>query len=116
MSEKDYLSTGQEYKFDQHQMDEIRKNRANLTREGIEKKIEMWKGKNKICFLKYSVMLKGAKVLNPSTGTKEVIKCEKYAESGKTHDGRIIFSRTDDGSPKWTDESEEMKQRKKLGL
>ncbi len=69
------------------QIDNVKENPERLTKEGVAEHAKNWKrGKNRQVLAMYQVMLK---------------KCEKFADSGKTVDGRPIFSRTEDGKPDW---------------
>jgi len=73
--------------FQDTEWNQINENPSNLTKEGIEEKIKIWKGcANRHVVLKYETMLN---------------KCRVIAPSGKTEDGRLIFSRDKKGNPKW---------------
>lgn len=69
------------------QLEEIRDNKAGLTREGCEKKLELWKqSRNKYQIQFYDQMLK---------------RCKNFKTSGKTVDGRVIYSRDENGKVNW---------------
>jgi len=73
--------------FQETEWAQIRDNPAGLTREGVEKKIELWKNSNnKQTVAKYQTML---------------AQCKALTSSGKTKDGKIILSRNKDGSANW---------------
>ena len=76
--------------FQETEWAHIRGNPEGLTKEGVLKKIELWKkSNNRQVETKYRTML---------------AQCEKITESGKTSKGEIIFARRPDGSAYWIDE------------
>lgn len=83
--------------FQEHELKMIQENPSNLTKEGIAKKIELWKhSQNRQVQALYKTM---------------AVKCKIVSESGvvveKTKDGEVkkqILSRKKDGSPNWLDE------------
>jgi len=78
------------YVFQETEWRQIRENPGQLTREGLQKKIELWtNSNNKHVAAKYRTML---------------AQCEKVAVSGKTTDGRVIYSRSKTGTPNWVEE------------
>jgi transcription initiation factor IIE alpha subunit len=100
MEEKDYIDitprgvdkgTGQSGRsttvFQESEWKTILENPGRLTSEGIDKKLEIWKASsNKHIQILYSTMK---------------ARCKKVAPSGKTEDGRTIYSRKEDGTPHW---------------
>lgn len=67
--------------------DEVKENKEALTKEGIEVKLKNWlRSNNKYMIKKYGDMLKNCKNVRPS---------------GKTIDGRVIYSRPTSGR-QWT--------------
>ncbi len=68
----------------------IRENPKGLTKEGCAERIKSWENStNRYVLAKYRVMLK---------------KCEKFTNSGKTVDGKVVLSRGKDGKIKWVGE------------
>jgi len=81
------------YIFQESEWRQIRENPNNLTREGILEKIKVWgNSQNKHTAAKYKTMLN---------------QCEKIAPSGKTTDGRIVYSRSAKGVPNWVEADKE---------
>ena len=73
--------------FQDSEIRQIYENPNRLTKEGVEKKIELWKrSHNAHVQIKYETMLK---------------RCEKLAPSGIDKDGYQIYSRDRKGNPKW---------------
>ncbi len=69
------------------QIETVKENPERLTKEGVAEHAKNWKqSKNRQVLAMYQVML---------------AKCEKFAKSGNTVDGRPIFSRTKDDKPDW---------------
>ena len=69
----------------------INENPRNLTKEGIDYNIGLWKKSvNRHVQLKYITMRK---------------RCNKIAPSGVTEKGHIIFARDNKGKPEWTSEN-----------
>jgi len=78
--------------FQETEWQQINENPNNLTKEGVEKKIELWnQSNNRHVVTKYQTML---------------ARCQKLTESGKTKEGAIIYSRDASGEPKWTSKVE----------
>jgi len=64
-------------------------NPNRLTKEGAEKKLELWKrSNNKHVQIFYETML---------------ARCKNFAPSGKTTDGGVILNREANGDPKWVE-------------
>jgi hypothetical protein len=85
--------------FQESEIRQIVENPNRLTKEGIEKKIELWnRSANAHVKIKYNTMLK---------------RCEKIAPSGVTEDGFQIYSRDEKGNPKWISEHPVKKVEKK---
>jgi len=74
----------------QTETEQVNENPAGLTKEGIEKKIELWaKSSNAHTRLKYEVMLK---------------RCKNIQPSGKTESGLVILARSPKtGEVTWVD-------------
>jgi len=73
--------------FQETEWRQINLNPEGLTKEGLAERIRIWKDSiNRHVYTKYLTMQ---------------AQCEKIRPSGKTNDGRIIFSRDADGSAKW---------------
>jgi hypothetical protein len=84
--------------FQETEWHHIKNNPANLTKEGMEKKISLWKNSyNTHAYIKYKTMLH---------------QCKIVAESGENENGRIVYSRDADGTPKWVESELEFKKRK----
>jgi len=76
--------------FQELEWKQIRENPGRLTKEGVQKKIKLWAGsQNKHVAAKYKTML---------------AQCEKLEASGKTTDGRTVYSRSKKGVPNWVEE------------
>jgi len=76
--------------FQESEKEHIMENPDGLTKEGIDKKIELWKGSvNRHVELKYRAMLSN---------------CKKIQPSGKDTEGNIILSRDKSGNPTWVEE------------
>ena len=76
--------------FQETEWAQINKNPAGLTREGVLKRIELWKqSNNRHVETKYKTML---------------MQCKQIRDSGQTNDGKTIFARRSDGSAYWIDE------------
>ena len=85
--------------FQETEWKQILENPNGLTREGVEKKIELWKlSSNAHVLLKYKTMLTNCKTLSPSGTTKE---------------GYIIYARDRNGDPSWISEKPELAKEKK---
>ena len=87
--------------FQEDEKSNIENNPSNLTKEGIQKKIDLWSSSsNAQLKTLYAVMAK---------------QCKTIAASGTTQDGRIIYSRDNAGLPKWLEEIkfEKVKEKKK---
>lgn len=83
--------------FQETEWQQINDNPSGLTKEGVEKKIELWKqSNNRHVVTKYQTML---------------ARCVKLTESGKTKDGLVIYSRDVDGSAKWTSKESAFKKK-----
>jgi len=104
MVEKDFIditpkgvdptATGQAGKektvFQDSEWAQIENNPSKLTKEGVDYTIELWKRSvNRHMVLKFITMKN---------------RCKKFAPSGITEDGHIIFGRDKDGDPRWTSE------------
>ena len=75
--------------FQELEWRQIRENPGNLTKEGILEKIRVWdNSQNKHVAAKYKTMLN---------------QCTNIAPSGKTTDGRVVYSRSKTGSPNWVE-------------
>lgn len=73
--------------FQESEIAQIRENPGKLTKEGVEEKVNLWvKSNNKYTEYKYRAMLK---------------HCKRFEKSGKTADGKTIFSRNADGTADW---------------
>ena len=73
-------------------IEQIRENPEGLTKEGCAEHIRNWENStNRYVLAKYKVMLK---------------KCEKFTNSGKTVDSKIILSRDPKGKITWVGEPE----------
>jgi hypothetical protein len=99
---------GQGTVFQETEWRQIRENPGRLTREGVEEKLRVWtRSQNHHVRIKYQTML---------------AQCEKFAPSGKTKDGRVVYSRSSKGVPNWTEakhkpiveENEEVKPKSKI--
>ncbi|MAH50300.1 hypothetical protein CMI37_31050 [Candidatus Pacearchaeota archaeon] len=91
-------SKGQGTVFQEQEWRQIKENPNNLTKEGLDEKVRIWKrSQNKHVQIKYQTMK---------------AQCQKLAESGKTKDGRTIFSRFPDGAARWL--SPEIEKEKKI--
>ena len=83
--------------FQETEWDQIHKNHGNLTKEGIAKKIELWKNSNnKHTYIKYQTM---------------AVQCKNIAPSGNTTEGLIIYGRHKDGSARWIESEFDFKKR-----
>lgn len=77
----------QQTTFQETEMQQIVENPSNLTKEGIEEKINIWsRSSNSHVKIKYKTMLN---------------KCRSISPSGKTKEGLIILSRDRAGEPTW---------------
>lgn len=73
--------------FQETEWDHINENPNNLTKEGVKEKIEYWKkSSNRHVQMKYQTMLS---------------RCKKFAPSGETENGHVIYSRDKKGEPVW---------------
>ena len=76
--------------FQEDEKSNIENNPSNLTKEGIQKKIDLWSSSNNSQLKAlYNVMSK---------------QCKNIAASGITEDGRRIYSRDNAGNPRWLEE------------
>ena len=74
--------------FQESEIKQIMDNPGRLTREGIEKKIALWKkSSNTHTVIKYKTML---------------LRCKNVQKSGKDSKGYTIFSYDAQGNPHWT--------------
>lgn len=74
--------------FQETEWKQILDNAENLTLEGIDEKIKLWKASsNRHVVLKYETMK---------------ARCKNIQKSGKTKDGKIILAVGSDGTPTWT--------------
>ena len=81
--------------FQENEWAQINDNPRGLTKEGIEKSIELWNNSNNgHVVLKFKTMLARCKMIEPS---------------GKTDKGLVIYARAKDGTASWV-ESEVMKK------
>ena len=77
--------------FQETDIQQIMNNPGRLTKEGIDKKISLWKrSANRHTEIKYKTMK---------------ARCKEIAPSGITEDGRVILSRDAEGKPKWLDDA-----------
>jgi|TARA_Y100000034_G_scaffold94384_1_gene114368 hypothetical protein len=75
--------------FQETEWRQIHGNPENLTKEGLDERIRIWKrSNNRHVQIKYATMK---------------AQCKELATSGKTKDGLVIYSRNKDGSAKWTE-------------
>lgn len=82
--------------FQQTEQFQMMENPARLTKEGVQKKIEIWKeSANRHVQSKYETMLKRG----------------IFSESGTTTDGKIILSRNPDGSARWVEDPDKPKHK-----
>ena len=71
--------------FQETEWNQILENPDRLTKEGVEKKIEVWKNSgNRHVQIKYATMIN---------------RCKNLAPSGKTTNGATIYSRDAEGNP-----------------
>ena len=76
--------------FQENEWALINNNPGRLTKEGVQKKVELWKlSANKHVRILYQTML---------------AQCKKLETSGKTKAGAVIYSRNKDGSARWVEE------------
>jgi len=81
--------------FQENEQNDIRDNFGKYTREGVEKKIELWtKSSNRPVQVFYKTML---------------VQCKNLKPSAKTKSGLIIYSYNEDGSANWTQDPKELK-------
>lgn len=91
---------GQGVVFQDTEWYQINENPRGLTREGIEKSIELWKkSSNGHVVIKFKTML---------------ANCKKIAESGKTKAGLIIYARSEDGAASWVENASIKKKEQEL--
>lgn len=77
--------------FQDTEWNQINNNPGRLTKEGVEEKIRIWKKCiNRHVVLKYITMKN---------------RCQKFAPSGVTEQGHIIFARDKAGNAHWTSEN-----------
>lgn len=82
--------------FQDTEWQQINENPRGLTKEGVEKSIEIWKKSNNgHVVIKFQTML---------------AQCKKIEPSGKTKKGLIIYARSKDGAANWL-ENEPLKKR-----
>ena len=85
--------------FQDGQIANLVNNPSGLTKEGIEKKIELWaSSSNSHQKIFYKTML---------------ARCKNIAPSGLDDAGRVIFSRNPDGTPKWVGNAPKKVDKKK---
>lgn len=94
---------------------QILENPGRLTREGIEKKIDLWMScNNRHALTKYRAMLKRCRRVTDSGFIEDSVSFRDA--QGNTISKKIklmIFSRNEDGTPRWTESVEEYKQANK---
>jgi hypothetical protein len=79
--------------FQQSELNQIVNNPGRLTKEGIEKKIELWRHSNNAHqIIKYRTMLQ---------------RCKEVQKSGKDSEGNTIYSYDRAGNPHWTSKNED---------
>jgi hypothetical protein len=84
--------------FQETEWRQILENPSRLTKEGVEKKIELWKqSSNGHTLLKYKTMLKS---------------CKNFAPSGITKEGKVIYARDVNGDAHWISEKSELSTKK----
>lgn len=84
--------------FQETEWAQILDNPGNLTKEGIMKKIELWKrSANKHTELKYKTMLARCKNVAPSGEVEN----KRFIGNKEVTEKLTIFSRKPDGSPNW---------------
>jgi hypothetical protein len=89
---------GKQTVFQDTEWDQIHKNHGHLTKEGIQKKVELWKNSgNQHTYIKYQTML---------------AQCKNIDVSGTTNEGLIIYGRHADGSARWIESEFDYKKRK----
>jgi len=91
---------GSQTVFQETEWDQIHKNHGNLTKEGIAKKVELWKNSsNKHTYIKYQTM---------------AAQCKNIAPSGNTPEGLIIYARDKEGLARWIESEFDYKKRKPI--
>ena len=85
--------------FQETEWEQINNNPKGLTKEGVEKSIELWKRSvNKHVVIKYKSMLHS---------------CKNLQASGKNKEGATIFARDKKGNPTWVDQVPDTPKNKK---
>lgn len=101
------------YAFQDTEKMQILNNPGKLTREGVEKKIYLWKRSgNKHTEAKYKAMLQRCQNLTESGFVLENMTFKNPA-TGDTETKEVklmIYSRNQDGTPKWIETVEEYKE------
>ena len=99
------------------QVRQIRENPKNLTKEGAEFYLKVWKqSRNHVMVVFYDSMLNGRSV-DVGDGRIEIVKCTNFTKSGiiKTplseKEGRRIYSRDKEGKPAMVESLERFKER-----
>jgi hypothetical protein len=84
--------------FQDSEWEQINKNPKGLTKEGIDKEIELWSNSsNKQVVMKYQTMKRS---------------CKNITASGTTPDGEIILARNKDGTPTWVEKAKSVSKKK----
>jgi len=96
-----YIDVERQEELPQNLLEEIEKNPKNLTKEGCIKEIELWRmSVNRVQQKKYEEMLKRCKKWAKSGKVKKTVW-----ENGKEVEKEVwVFSRDENGNPKWTGE------------